>query len=169
MSLDLSISPDTRILADALRAVPYGSEVTFASLTAMIGRDAQRAARSNLASALRIVLRDDGAAFQSIRGTGYKRIAPDDAPEIGRAARRKLRRTSQRAVQGMVSVAKASNGLSPDAQRRLSAEVSTHGLLAELATDKAVAHQSAHDTTVGPAKVAQGFLDYIGAKAPPEH
>lgn len=64
MKLDLSLSPDTRILADALREVSYGQEISYAELSALIGRDVTRAARGNLTGALRIVLRDDGAAFQ---------------------------------------------------------------------------------------------------------
>lgn len=166
MSLDLSISPETRILADALKAVPLGGNITFASLTATIGRDVQRVARSHLDSAMRIVLRDDGVAFRSIRGIGYQRLLPEEAPEIGRAARRKLRRASKRAVQSMLAVAAASNGLPPEAQRRLSAEVSIHGLLAELAEDRSVANQAKADEAVAPAKAAQSFVDYItkGAK-----
>ena len=63
----------------------------------------------------------------------------------------------------MTAVADASNGLSPEAARRLSAEISTHGLLAELASDKAVAHQAKEEAVRAPAIVAQGFLEYIGA------
>lgn len=163
MTLDLSLSPDTAILLDALRAVPYGQDISFAELTRLLGRDVQRGARGHLSSALRIALRDDGAAFMSVRGVGYRRIAPDQAPEIGQAARRSLRRKSRQAVRAMTAVADASNGLSPEAARRLSAEISTHGLLAELASDKAVAHQAKEEAVRAPAIVAQGFLEYIGA------
>jgi hypothetical protein len=163
MKLDLSLSPDTRILADALSAVSYGQEISYAELSALIGRDVTHAARSNLTGALRIVLRDDGAAFQSIRGVGYRRLPPDDAHEIGSSARRKARRLSNRAVQGMVAVAKSTNGLSPDAQKRLATEISTLGLLAELSRDTTVAAQAQQADPVSPARAAQAFLRHIGA------
>ena len=161
MTLDLSISPDTAALCEALRKVPYGQEITFAALSQIIGRDVKVNARHNLAGALRIVLRDHGAAFQSIRGVGYKRLHSDDAPEIGTAARRKQRRTSQRAVSAMAAVARTSNGLTPEAQRRLSAEISTHGLLIEIAADKNVKAQVRDEPTT-PAKAAAAFIAHIG-------
>lgn len=161
MTLDLSLSPETRALAEALREVPLGGTVTFQGLSAVIGRDVTKAARGNLESARRIVLRDHGAAFVSIRGQGYRRLRPDEAPDIGAGARRKIRRTANRTVRDMTNVAGASNGLEPEIQRRLSAEVATHGLLAQIASDGATLALE-DDKPAPPAKAARQFLAHLG-------
>jgi hypothetical protein len=162
MSLDLILSPRTRALIDVLRLVPLGDVVTYATLSATLGENVQKTAAQALASARRIVERDEGIVFQVVRKVGLRRIHADEAPDIGTAARRKMNRASRRAVQTMTRAAHASNGLSPDAQRRLSAEVSAHGLLQELTRDAAVDRLQEKGKVVGPALVAQSFIDHLG-------
>jgi hypothetical protein len=163
MMLDLALSPETAKLHDALKLVPFGETITYATLSALIGRNVTKEGNSKLSSARRIALRDDGAAFEVIRQVGLRRIPADEAPQIGTAARRKIRRASHRAVKGMVAVAQSSNGLSPDAQRKLSAEVSTLGLLAAIATDKATEKQATDGKVAPPALAGAAFLAHIGA------
>lgn len=163
MSLDLILSPETQALYDRLRMIPLGEEVTYAALSEVIGRDVAGVARSHLNSALRIALREDGAAFKTIRGVGLQRLLPEQAPEIGAAARRKITRASRKAVRGMKALAAASNGLPEEAQRQLSAEISTMGLLAEITKDKAV--RALDDASAAPPAVAaMKFVEHIGAK-----
>jgi hypothetical protein len=66
-------------------------------------------------------------------------------------------------MQGMVAVAKSTNGLSPDAQKRLASEISTLGLLAELSRDAVVSAQPQQADPVSPARAAHAFLRHIGA------
>jgi hypothetical protein len=161
MTLDLSLSPETSALIDALLLVPHGATVSYATLSAVIGRDVTGPARSRLSSAITILLRDKGAAFRTIRKTGLERLAADQAPELGGAARRKIRRTSNRAIRGMAAMAAASNGLEPEALRRMTAEVNTLGLISHLSTEKATSAQP--KTTAPPALAARAFLLHIGA------
>lgn len=163
----LSLSPETQALSDALRAVSLGATITYAALSESIGRDVTGPARATLVSARRIVLRDFGAVFEVKRAHGLRRLKPDEAPDIGSAARRKIRRTSSRAMKSMHSVVNASNGLSPEAGRKLSAEMSTHGLMVALAADK-VAHTMQSETRMPPAIAATAFLKHIGALEPNE-
>ena len=163
MQLDLALSPETAALHEALKLVPYGEMITYAALTAVIGRDVTKQAAARLQSARHIALRDDGAAFETIRKVGLRRVPADEASQIGSAARRKIRRASNRAVKGMVAVAKTSNGLAPDAQRKLAAEISTLGLMAELAGDKATEKQATDGKVAPPAAATMAFLAHIGA------
>jgi hypothetical protein len=162
MTLDLALSPETAALHAALAAVPLGETITYDSLSAVIGRDVRRGAQARLASARRIAERDNGAVFETLRKTGLRRLLPDEAPDIGSSARHKLRRTSRRAIKGMMALAENSNGLTPASQRRLSAEIGTHGLLMEIASDKATARQETADRPNPPAIAGRAFLEHIG-------
>jgi len=164
MSLDLTISPETMALVAALRAVPLGEEISHAALSAHIGRDVAREARARLDSALRILSRDEGAAFMAVRGVGLRRLRPEEAPDIGARSRRKVRRMARHAAGSMTRLAATSNGLPPEAQRRLSAELSAAGLLAAITEDKPTAAMGTEDAPRPPVYAAEAFLAAIGAK-----
>jgi hypothetical protein len=161
MTLDLSLKTETRLLIDALRTAPIGQVVTFATLSAACGLDVQAQARGLLNSARRIVARDHGAVFVSERNVGLRRLRPEEAPALGQSARRRIRTTSGKAMSKMVALAEASNGLSPDAQRKLNAEMAIHGLLREIATDRN-AERAQADTVKPPPLVAETFLQHLG-------
>lgn len=167
MTLDLVLSPTTAALRAALVEVPLDATVTFAALTAAVGLDVTKAARSNLSSARHIALREDGVAFQSIRRVGLKRIAPDQAPEIGKATRAKIRRSARRGLRTMKLVVGASNGLSPEAQRALTAEYASLGLIEHITREASTTALVTDARPMPPAKAAQAFLAHIGAIAAP--
>lgn len=164
MPLDLHLSSDTRALVDALRAVPLGGDIAYADLSGVIGRDVTKQARAALVSARRIALRDHGAAFEVQRGTGLRRLLADETARIGTAARRSIRRKATRSTASMRAVMDHTNGLDPDAAKRAYAEIAMLGLVAHLTTDTSLpAAQDTEDTPKPSARVAQAWLDHIGA------
>lgn len=163
--LDLSLSPETKAIYDALVAVPIGGEITYSALSAIIGRPADKAGRSSLESARRIALRDNGVAFSVVRKVGLRRLRPEEAADIGRGKRKKIRRAAHSAVFAMTRVAETSNGLPPESQRRLSAEIAAHGLISLISTDAAVAPLEA-EKAMPPARAGRAFLEHIGALRP---
>lgn len=161
MPLNTIANADTLALVELLRTAPLGSTVTFSAMRDAIGRDA----RGVLPGARRIALRDFGAAFMAERGVGLRRLHATEAPEIGAAARRKIRRGTSRARQAMASLAENSNGLPPEIGRKMAAEMSALGLIAHIATDKAAAAVADSDTPAPTAKAAEMFLRHIGGVA----
>lgn len=164
MNIDLTLSPETEALLAALKDVPIGGEITYRAMSALIGRDVTAAARSKLVSARRICLRDHGIAFTVVRGTGLRRIRPDEAPDMGATARTRIRSTARRTSRAIKSVVGASNGLEPEAQRRASAEISALGLLAEVAGNSAQPAFESDDAPMPPARAGAKFLRHIGAE-----
>lgn len=86
---------DTRLLHQALVAVQPGETITYETLAAAVGRDVE-GADSNLQSALRRALRDEGFVFSNIAKVGYQRLtdeqivtnSPNDLVHIRRKAKR---------------------------------------------------------------------------------
>lgn len=167
MNIQLTLHPETQILVDALSKVPLGQMITYKNLSELIGIDVTGPARQRLVSARRVALRDYGAAFGTERATGLIRLHPDQAPGLGASARLKIRRASSRARKAMISVAEHSNGLSPEASRRMSAEMSAHGLIAEITKEKTIkAAMGRSEKIAPPAKMAETFLNHIRGKSP---
>jgi hypothetical protein len=164
MTPDFTLSPETRLLVETLHKVPLGAEIAYADLTAALGLDVTGPARAALNTARRILERDEGAVFVACRRTGLRRLTPEEAPDIGANGRRKIRRTANRSLRAMQRLAATSNGLDPDAQRRLNAEITASGLLAKITEDKPVRAMQAENPTP-PAHAATAFLKAIGAKA----
>ncbi len=162
MNIDLTLSPETEALLAALKDVPLGGDISYRALTAKIGRDVTGAARAKLASARTIALRDYGIGFTAIRGEGLRRIRPEEAPGMGTAARTSIRSKARRASRGIKSVIAASNGVDAETQRRAAAEISSLGLLAEIAGNKAQVAFEAKEP-MAPALAGAKFLRHIGA------
>lgn len=161
---DFTLSPETRLLVETLHKVPIGAEITYADLSAALGLDVTGPARGTLNTARRILERDEGAVFVACRGTGLRRLKPEEAPDIGATGRRKIRRTAKRSLRAMQRLAATSNGLDPEAQRRLNAEITANGLLAKITEDKPVRAMES-EKTEPPAHAATAFLKAIGARA----
>ena len=70
-------SIDARLLADELGRA--GLEiVSYPTLSGLIGRNVQGAARSYLLTARRIVLREKGFVFRPVRNLGLRRLRPEE-------------------------------------------------------------------------------------------
>lgn len=156
-----ALSPETSALVEALKAVPIRGQITYAELSAVLGRDVQQS--DKLHNARRIALRDHGAAFETIRKVGLRRMHPDEAPDLGGNARGRIRNASRTAIKSMKAVVEASNGISPEAQKRLTGEIAALGLIAHLSNDKPTAQMAEVEAPLPPAKAARRFLDFLGA------
>jgi len=128
------ISPDVRALIAHLAAVPVGGIVTLDDMAAVIGRD-MADHRHLYYSAARILMRETGAVFASIRKVGYERLSAARAAEIiGPASRSRIRGTAMRGKRGLVATLASANDLAPDLVMKASNEIATLGLIAHLSS-----------------------------------
>ena len=131
----LDLSADTLAIMQRLKEASVGETVTLDDLSGVIGRDIRRH-RHLVYSALRVLLREDGMIFATVRGIGYQRVPADQAHEVGvetrRAIRRKARRSSRKIAHGI----SRANDLSDEALRKAHSEMATLGLMEHLARDK---------------------------------
>lgn len=144
-----SISPDTRAIADLLKATSIGDTATFSAMSAAIGRDI-RARRHLIPRALTLASQEAGAVFGTLRGEGYRRLPAEDAHLLGAHARRRIRRTAKRTAELITSAATMANDLSDPARRRAFAEINALGLIRHLASDKAVSATHAAEPKAEP-------------------
>lgn len=111
------MSIDTRMLVDHFKAMPTGSTATYQELHALIGRDVQSAARSNVHSAIRHLLNNDSIVIACVRTVGYKRLADSDILGTGEQAINHIRRSARRGFQKVTAV-QDYEALSADEKRR---------------------------------------------------
>ena len=158
----VTLSPETRALADLLSAASVGDTVTFDAMSAAINRPiASR--RYLIFRALACVSEESGAVFGSVRGVGYQRIAANDAHMIGAHARRKIRRTAKRTADTITSAVHHANNLSDDDLRKAYSEVNALGLIRHLAADRVV-RATPSETKPEPVGITMGrFARALGA------
>lgn len=150
--LTTEASPDTRAVAELLATVPVGEIVSFAALSAAIGRDITRC-RHVLYAGKRAAERDAGAVFATVRGQGMRRLSAERAAEtVGTAARSHIRKTARKATRTLIAATSRANDLPPAVQRSVSAEVSAFALIEHLSRDAAV--KAADDAPLKPTPVA---------------
>lgn len=96
------LSLDTQTMERMLREVPVGGILTYATLSAAIGRDVQHEARHTTRTARQRLLRSDRMLFEPVTNIGLKRL--DDAGKVatGRAHLRRSR-TQARLAQAKTS------------------------------------------------------------------
>src|SRR5690348_7295398 len=68
------LSLDARLLKQRLDDVKEDEEITYDTLSEIIGRNVQNGARGCLYTALRLVRKENGAIFATVRGVGLKRL-----------------------------------------------------------------------------------------------
>lgn len=142
------MSIDTRMLADAMRDLASGDTITYAALSALIGRDVCAVARHVLASARNVVMRDDGIVTESVMNVGIKRLTSAEVVgATGDAVRRRIRNASKRAVRKLSSV--AYDTLTPELKTKHNTDMSVLGVIAHCAKDSSTkritkAVESAH-------------------------
>ena len=159
-----TISADTTAIADKLLSVPVGECISLAILSDALGRDITKA-RHLLYSAFRVVRRDNGFIFTTVRGIGYRRLSAKGVTDfVGTSARAHIRRTARKAKATIEDGIRHANDLPPDIQRKAMSEISSLALLEHIAKDAMVKPQN--DSPMKPEPVAitaRRFLARIGA------
>lgn len=150
--IQTELSADTRAIADMLASCPVGELITLAAMSAAIGRDVTTC-RHIVQSARKVAQREGGAVFSVERAVGLRRMSAERVTEtVGATARGHIRRTAGRARRTLLAATAGSNDLSPEAQRRLAAEVSVLGLMEHLSRDSVT--KPAPDAPIKPTPVA---------------
>src|SRR5262245_5379089 len=97
-------SADTEALAACLRTVPVQGTISYMLLSKQIGRDVQSEARHLLATARRILLREDQVVFGAVRDVGLKRLGDRELVLSGGAFLSHINRTAARGVRTLTCV-----------------------------------------------------------------
>jgi hypothetical protein len=130
------ISADTRAVVDALLACPIGETVTFAALSAAIGRDITRH-RHIVVAARRVAEREAGAVFTNVRGVGYRRLdAETTVAVVAPAARKHIARSAKRAARSINAAISKVNYLPMEARRRAVHELGVLGIIEHAARER---------------------------------
>lgn len=162
MNIAQTLSAETRALADLFAAAPVGETVTYAAMSAAIGRSI--ADRRYLAlRAMTVATKETGAIFGSVRGIGYQRLAPQNAHMLGAHARGRIRRSAKRTADAIVAALATANDM-PDAARRAGyAEVNAMNLVRHITADKQVSAATPEPKAEPVAITMRRFAEQIGA------
>jgi alkylated DNA nucleotide flippase Atl1 len=128
---DFQLSADSAAIVKAIEEMPVGGVITYAQLSAVIGRDI-RHFRGSLESARKSVQRDKGMVFDVIRKEGIKRLADNEIIDLSDKAREHSRRHAKRIAKKLICVNYES--LSKDKQVKHNAALSMFGTLSELSS-----------------------------------
>lgn len=162
MNITQTLSVECRALADLFAATPIGGTVTYAAMSASIGRDI--ASRRYLAiRGMHVATRETGAIFGSVRGVGYQRLQPQDAHMLGAHARGRIRRSAKRTADAIVAAIQSANDMPDDAKRRAYAEVNAMQLVRHISADKQVSAASTEAKAEPVAITMRRFAEQIGA------
>lgn len=118
-------------LTDALAAVPVGETLAYVQANKVAGRDVQKRCRHLLQRAVDRAEKANGCIFESVRDVGLKRLIAAEAPEIGLATIRGLRRKAKRGARRLERI--NSNSLSDAEKKRTIAYSSLLGTIAMMA------------------------------------
>ena len=158
------IHPDTRRIADLLATLSVGDVVTYDDLTEAIGRNIQ-SVRHIFYSAARLAEREAGVVLACEIGRGYRRLAPVEMPMVGQTARARGRGIHRRGGRSIAAGIRGANGIPPDIFRKILAEQSVLGVLAEMGQDRRLPKIPEGETRpLSVAATTKVFLEAIGAK-----
>jgi hypothetical protein len=159
------LSPDTRALADRLATVAYDAMITHDDLSRVIGRKISTC-RHLLYAAMRLVRKEQGAIFASVRGVGYKRLTVAEAPSIGHTARKRIRAQSRRATRNISVMLSKPNDVPNGVLLKANRELSVLGLLEIAAQDRNLpAGDQMKDRPLPVAMATRALLDKLGGAA----
>lgn len=131
-----TISADTRLLAQRLRAVGEGETIAYADLSAEIGRTVRGDTKA-LHTARRILQRDHMIIFDVITGAGLKRLGDRDIVASTSRMTREIRRRAERGAATLACV--GDFGALPRAdQMRHTAVAATLCAIAQMSGEKAL-------------------------------
>jgi hypothetical protein len=91
-------SIDTTTIYQRIITANVGEQISYDELTALIGRNVQGPARSNLQAARMRALRDNNMVFSVVRTEGMKRLSDPEVVNTGEHVMGKIRRASRRGL-----------------------------------------------------------------------
>lgn len=121
---------DVEAMKQMLQELSSGTIQTYEAMSDSLGRDV-RARFWLLRKAIREAEAETGALFEVVRTVGIKRLATEEAPDVGLTCIRKIRRTAKRGVDRLGTV--RANDLTQDQHNRLIAHRSQLGAISLVA------------------------------------
>lgn len=131
------ISHHSMTLVDVLQDIAPGETCSYAALTTSIGRNVQSEARSCLATARRLLQREQQMVFASVRGVGLKRLTDGEITTIGPQTLQKINRASRRGIHKLTCVQRFAD-LTNDEKIRHNTALSILGVFHEVSKTKSV-------------------------------
>ena len=129
------LSFETKLLMRLLGAVPVDGTLTYGAIGAELSQPVE-SFRGSLSAARRILMRDEGIVFATIRKVGIQRIAGATITNSVAADRGMIRRKATRTLTKLAAVAR--DTLDAADRSRLDAEASLMGVIASVSRDSAV-------------------------------
>jgi hypothetical protein len=127
---------DSALLARVLAQLPVGGELSYAEMTAAIGRDVQGVGRGALETARRKLLRDERRVFDVIIDIGLRRLNDREIVQTADKARAHIRRTSRKAARTVLCA--TYEKLDRESQVKHNIALSVFAVTEQMAGDKAV-------------------------------
>lgn len=134
MKIAQEISADSTAIAALLRAAKVGELVSYEAMSRAIGRDVS-GHRGAISTARKIVLRENGAVFDAVRGEGMRRLNNSELVDSVDRVRMKIRRAAKRSANTLVCV--EYDALPADKKIKHNASMSMLAMLSEAASEKA--------------------------------
>ena len=160
---DFRLSADSAAIAKALETVQVGHVVTYAALSAIIGRPIT-SFRGVLETARRSVQRENRIIFDVVRSEGLRRLADAEIVDLSDKAREHARRHARNTAKKLVCVDYAA--LSKQKQTKHNAALSMFGALAEMSSSSSMKRLEAKVESVGTQLAsARAAIDALGAMA----
>jgi hypothetical protein len=156
-------SADVAALVALFAVTKPGDIVTFQAMDAVLGRPVA-SCRWLALKALRVVNDESGYLFSSVMKTGYKRLDAEEAPKVGQTTRQRIRRAARRTSKTIVNSARRANNVSPEAQRRINAELSALGLIEHIARDAPTKKMEEDSGPLPLALAGKRFMQHIGVQ-----
>lgn len=136
MGIPTQQSADTKMLTDTLRTVAVGSEASYDTLSARIGRNVQKEARGLLQSARSALLRE-GVRFDVVRNVGLRRMTDAEVARSGARGMRLVHSAARREARKMTAVA-SFDALANEDKVAHNAAISVLGAVAHFTAPKQV-------------------------------
>lgn len=141
MKVITDASVDAKLLYQELVKIEVGAEITYATLTACVGRDVQHSARGSLNTARRMAERDKNIVFGVVRNTGLKRLDDIEIVGTGASVRSHIRKAARKGARRILRVNDYA-GLPQEQRVQHNAYASLFGAISEIASPSNLARVS---------------------------
>ncbi len=133
----MTVSQDSLLLVEKLRAVEVGAQITYSELSQAVGRNVQTEARGCLNTARAILQREDSTLFAPIRGIGLKRLTDGEIAQVGGQTLRHVNNSAKRGIRKLACV-RDFNALTNEEKIRHNAAMSVLGVFYEVSKTKGI-------------------------------